>query len=45
MTMKVLNGNAVSSVNFEKMCGQTNRQTNTQTRDPSVDWHRRLRVL
>ena len=29
--MKVLNGNAVSSVNFEEMCGQTNRQTNTQT--------------
>ena len=26
--MKMLNGNAVSSVNFEKMCGQTNKQTN-----------------
>ena len=29
--MKVLNGNAVSSVNFEKMCGQTNKQTNRIT--------------
>ena len=29
--MKVLNGNAVSSVISEKMCGQTNTQTNRQT--------------
>ena len=27
MIMKVPNGNAVSSVISEKMCGQTNRQT------------------
>ena len=26
--MKVLNGNAVSSVISEKMCGQTNKHTN-----------------
>ena len=31
MIMKVLNGNAVSSVISEKMCGQTNKQANTQT--------------
>ena len=29
--MKVLNGNAVSSVISEKMCGQTNKHTNKQT--------------
>ena len=29
--MKVLNGNAVSSVISEKMCGQTNKHTNRQT--------------
>ena len=29
--MKVLNGNAVSSVISEKMCGQTNTQTKKQT--------------
>ena len=29
--MKVLNRNAVSSVNFEEMCGETNRQTHKQT--------------
>ena len=29
--MKVLNENAVSSVISEKMCGQTNKQTNKQT--------------
>ena len=32
--MEVLNGNAVSSVISEKMCGQTNTQTNKQTREP-----------
>ena len=31
MIMKVLNGNAVSSVISEKMCGQTNKQTNKHT--------------
>ena len=31
MIMKVLNGNAVSSVISEKMCGQTNKHTNKQT--------------
>ena len=29
--MKVLNGNAVTSVISEKMCGQTNKHTNKQT--------------
>ena len=29
--MKVLNGNAVSSVISEEMCGQTNKHTNKQT--------------
>ena len=29
--MKVLNGNAVSSVISEKRCGQTNKHTNKQT--------------
>ena len=29
--MKVLNGNAVSSVISEKMCGQTNKHTHKQT--------------
>ena len=29
--MKVLNGNAVSSVISEKMCGQTNKHSNKQT--------------
>ena len=29
--MKVLNGNAVSSVISEKMCRQTNKHTNKQT--------------
>ena len=29
--IKVLNGNAVSSVISEKMCGQTNKHTNKQT--------------
>ena len=36
--MKVLSGNAVSSVNSEKMCGQTNKQTNTNRQlDQSQD--------
>ena len=29
--MKVLNGNAVSSVISKKICGQTNKHTNKQT--------------
>ena len=33
--MKVLNGNAVSSVISEKMCGQTNKHTNKQTNKPT----------
>ena len=37
MIMKVLNGNAVSSVISEKMCGQTNKQTNKQTKTDKQD--------
>ena len=36
--MKVLNGNAVSSVISEKMCGQTNTQTNKQTNRTKIVW-------
>ena len=31
MLMKVLNANAATSVNAEKISGQTNKQTNRQT--------------
>ena len=40
MIMKVPNGNAVSSVISEKMCGQTNKQTHKQTRPKPRYSHR-----
>ena len=39
--MKVDNGNAVSSVISEKMCGQTNTQTNKQTTRPKPRYSHR----